>query len=141
MGIQGKYWRRVKIVINNKIIEQVSSFTYLRSKISDKINADLETRLCKYNILNGVIKRHFRNKMNTDILFRLHNTVSKSSLHSGSETWILRKEGKRQPEASHMRFLRPLTGVTRGDRLSNEEIRNRLKTTNVVNDIQSYQLD
>jgi hypothetical protein len=27
MGIQGKYWRSVKIVINNKIIEQVSSFT------------------------------------------------------------------------------------------------------------------
>jgi hypothetical protein len=43
MGIQGKYWRRVKIVINNKIIDQVSSFTYLGSKISDKIKADLET--------------------------------------------------------------------------------------------------
>jgi hypothetical protein len=42
MGIQGKYWRRVKIVINNKIIE-VSSFTCLGSKISDEINADLET--------------------------------------------------------------------------------------------------
>jgi hypothetical protein len=42
MGIQGKYWRRVKVVINNKIIEQVSSFTYLGSKISDKIIADLE---------------------------------------------------------------------------------------------------
>jgi hypothetical protein len=48
MGIQGKYWRRIKIVINNKIIEQVSSFTYLGSKIFDKINADPETRLCKY---------------------------------------------------------------------------------------------
>jgi hypothetical protein len=40
-----------------------------------------------------------------------------------------------------MRFLRPLIGVTRRDRLSNEEIRNRLKTMNVVNDIQSYQLN
>jgi hypothetical protein len=39
-----------------------------------------------------------------------------------------------------MRFLRPLIGVTRSDRLSNE-IRNRLKTTNIVNDIQSYQLN
>jgi hypothetical protein len=56
---------RIKIIINNKIIEQVSSFTYLGSKISDEINADLETRLCKYNNLNGVIKRHFRNKMKT----------------------------------------------------------------------------
>jgi hypothetical protein len=40
-----------------------------------------------------------------------------------------------------MRFLRPLIGVTRRDRISNEEIRNRLKTTNIVNDIQSYQLN
>jgi hypothetical protein len=32
MGIEGKYWRRVKIVINNKIIEKVSSFTTLGVK-------------------------------------------------------------------------------------------------------------
>jgi hypothetical protein len=56
MGMQGKYWRRIKIVTNNKIIEHVSSFTYLGSKVSDKINAGIETRLCKYNNLNGVIK-------------------------------------------------------------------------------------
>jgi hypothetical protein len=29
--------------VNYKVIEQVSSFTYLGSKISDKINMDLET--------------------------------------------------------------------------------------------------
>jgi hypothetical protein len=40
-----------------------------------------------------------------------------------------------------MRFLRPLIGVTERNRLSNEEIRNRLKATNIVNDIQSYQLN
>jgi hypothetical protein len=40
-----------------------------------------------------------------------------------------------------MRFLRPLIGVTRRERLSNEEIRNRLKITNIVNDIQSCQLN
>jgi hypothetical protein len=79
--------------------------------------------------------------MNRDILLRLHNIVSKSALQFGSKTWILRKEDKRRLEVSHMRFLRPIIGVTRRDRLSNEEIRNRLKTTNIVNDIQSYQLN
>jgi hypothetical protein len=48
---------------------------------------------------------------------------------------------KRQLDASHMRFFRPLVGVTRRDRLLNEEIRNRLKTINIVNDIRSYQLN
>jgi hypothetical protein len=73
---------------------------------------------------------HARNKMNTDIVLRLHNIVlrlhnivSKSALHFGSETWTLRKEGKRWLEASHMRFLRPIIGVTRRDRLTNDEIR------------------
>jgi hypothetical protein len=94
MGIQGKYWRRIKIMINNKIIEHVSSCTYIGSKVSDKINAGIETRLCKYNNLSGVIKKHFRKKMNRDILLRLHNIASKSALHFGSETWILRTEDK-----------------------------------------------
>jgi hypothetical protein len=40
-----------------------------------------------------------------------------------------------------MRFLRPIIGVTRRDRLADEEIRNQLKITNIVNDIQSYQLN
>jgi hypothetical protein len=79
--------------------------------------------------------------MNRDILLRLHNIVSKSPLHFGGETWILRKEDKRRLEASHMRFLRPITGVNGRDRLTNEKIRNRLRTTNIVNDIQSYQLN
>jgi hypothetical protein len=138
MGIQGKYWRRVEIMINNKIIEQVSSITYLGNKVSNKIHAYLETQLCKYNNISGAIKRHFRSKMNTDILLRLHNPVSKSALHFGSETWILKKEDKRRLEASRMRFIRPIIGVTGRDTLTNEEIKNRLETTNIVNDIQSY---
>jgi hypothetical protein len=40
-----------------------------------------------------------------------------------------------------MRFLTTLIGVTQRERLSNEEIRNRLKITNIVNDKQSYQLN
>jgi hypothetical protein len=41
MGMQNKHRRRVKIVINTKITEQVSSFTQLGNKISDKINGEL----------------------------------------------------------------------------------------------------
>jgi hypothetical protein len=49
----------------------------------------------------------------------------------------LRKEDKGQLEASHMRFLRLLIGFTRRDRLSNEEMRKRLKTVNIVKDVQN----
>jgi hypothetical protein len=40
-----------------------------------------------------------------------------------------------------MRSLRPIIGVTRRDRLTNEEIRNRLNTTNIVNGIKSNKLN
>jgi hypothetical protein len=77
MGMQGKYWRRVRTMLNNKIIEQASSFTYIRNKIPDNVRADSDTQLCKYN-LNGVIHRHFKSKMNT--FYSDYTTVPKLAL-------------------------------------------------------------
>jgi outer membrane protein assembly factor BamE (lipoprotein component of BamABCDE complex) len=48
---------RVKIAIDDKIIEQVTNFIYLGN------GKDINTKLQKYNKLNGVIKRHFGKQM------------------------------------------------------------------------------
>jgi hypothetical protein len=47
-----------------------------------KINAGLEKRKCKYDSLNGVIKRNFENKINTDILLRLCTVMHLNQRHS-----------------------------------------------------------
>jgi hypothetical protein len=57
--------------------------------------------------------------MNTEILNRLRDSVPKPALQSHNETRSLCTEGKGRLQASHMRFLRHLTGVAQRDRLSN----------------------
>ena len=55
---------RVKIVINNKIIEQVTEFIYLGSHLSQYNNQKyIDRNLIKYNRLNGTLKRHFGGQM------------------------------------------------------------------------------
>ena len=54
----GEPLQRVKIVINDNIIEQVTDFKYLGYRISE-FKSDLEDKLQTYNKINGAIRRHF----------------------------------------------------------------------------------
>jgi len=63
MAMCGNYIQRVKIVINNNIIEQVTDFTYLGYRIAE-YESDLEDKLQTYNKINGAISRHFGKQMN-----------------------------------------------------------------------------
>jgi len=58
MAMWGNYIQRVKTVINNNIIEQVTYFKYLGYRISE-YKSDLENKLQTYNKRNGAIRRHF----------------------------------------------------------------------------------
>jgi hypothetical protein len=57
----GNCIQRVKIVINDNIIEQVTDFKYLEYRISEG-KSDLEDKLQTYNKINGAIRRHFGKK-------------------------------------------------------------------------------
>jgi len=57
----GNHIQRVKIVINDNIIEQVTDFKYLGYSISE-YKSDLEDKLQTYNKINGAIGRHFGKK-------------------------------------------------------------------------------
>ena len=54
------------------------------------------------------------------------------SLLYGSETWTLQKRHKSKIQAVEMRHLRKVEGVTRFDRVSNEDIRRRLAVEAVL---------
>jgi len=58
MAMWGNHIQRVKIVINDNIIEQVTDFKYLGYRISE-FKSDLEDKLQTYNKINGVIRRHY----------------------------------------------------------------------------------
>jgi len=58
MTMCGNYIQRVKIAINNNIIEEVTDFKYLGYRIAE-YKSDLEDKLQTYNKINGAIQRHF----------------------------------------------------------------------------------
>ena len=61
MTMWGNHIQRVKIVINDNSMEQVTDFKYLGYCISE-FKSDLEDKLQTYNKINGVIRRRFGNK-------------------------------------------------------------------------------
>ena len=75
----GNYIQRVKIVINDNTIEQVTDFKYLGYRISE-YKSDLEDKLQTYNKINGAIRRHFRKEINKETKLRIHNITAKASL-------------------------------------------------------------
>jgi len=115
MAIWGNHIQRVKIVINDNIIEQVTDFKYLGYRISE-YKSDLEDKLQTYNKINGAIRRHFGKKMNKETKLRTRNITAKAALKFGSEAWVLKKREEQRLEAARMKFLRHLLGITKLDK-------------------------
>jgi len=90
MAMCGNHIQRVKIVINNNIIEEVTDFIYLWYRTSE-YKSDLEDKLQTYNKINGTIRRHFGKRMNEETKLRIHNITAKAALKFGSEVWLLKK--------------------------------------------------
>jgi len=91
MATCGNNIERVKIVIDDKIIEQVTEFKYLGYCISE-YKRDLGDKLQTYNKINEVIRRHFGKKMTKETKLRIHNMTAKAALKFGCEVWVLKKE-------------------------------------------------
>ena len=92
MAMWGNHIQRVKIVINDNIIEQVTDFKHLGYRISE-YKSDLEDKLQTYNKINGAIRRHFGKQMKKETKLRIHNFTAKAALKFGSE--VLGTEEKR----------------------------------------------
>ena len=65
MAMWGNHIQRVKIVINDNIIEQVTDFKYVGHCISE-FKSDVEAKLQTYNKINGAIRRHFGKQINKE---------------------------------------------------------------------------
>ena len=103
LAMCGKRVQRVKIVINDNIIEQVKDFKYLGYRISE-YKSDLENKLQTYNKINRAIQRHFGKQMNKKTKLRIHNITAKAALNFGSEVWILKKREEQRLEAAQIKF-------------------------------------
>jgi hypothetical protein len=65
-------------------------------------------------------------KCSSDVVtLRIHNITVKASLKFGSEAWVLKKREERRLEATQMKFLRHLLGITELDKEKNQCIRGK----------------
>jgi len=119
MAMCGNHIQRVKIVVNDNVIEQVTDFKYLGYRISE-YKIDLEDKLQTYNKINGAIRRHFGKQINKETNLRIHNITAKAALKFGSEAWVLQKREEQRLEAAQMKFLRHLLGITKLDKEKNQ---------------------
>jgi hypothetical protein len=99
IGLCGKNIQRVKVEIEDKIIEQVSSFNYMGNLISNE-EKDINLKLQRCNKMNGTIKRHFGKHMAIDTKLRIHNITSKAALCYGSKIWIINKRDAQKLDAA-----------------------------------------
>ena len=54
--------------------------------------------------------------MNKERKLRIHNITAKAALKFGSEAWVQKKREKQRLEATQMKFLRHLLGITKLDK-------------------------
>ena len=57
----------------------------------------------------------------------------------GSEAWVLKKRKEQRLEATQMKFLRHLLGITKLDKEKNQWIRKKTGAQNIVKEIKQYQ--
>jgi hypothetical protein len=87
VAFKGRDPIRSKIVIDNKIIEQVNSFNYLGNLIFYQNEMDVDNKLNNYLRITGVIHTVFRPKKTR---IKLYNTLALPTLLYGSENWTIK---------------------------------------------------
>jgi hypothetical protein len=106
MALEGKYPVRSKIMIKNKIIEQVKNFNYLGCDISYNYDDDLQNKLHKFQYMCSTIKRTQIHKTRKDTLLKFYKVMAVPVLLYGYENWALNRVDRRKTETGEMKLLR-----------------------------------
>ena len=136
--------RDIQIRIDGKALTQTESFVYLGGTIGsmDGSEGDVTRRI-------GLAKELFQNlnlvwtskELSKHTKMRVYEVLILSALLYNSETWTLKENQKDRLRVLEMTFLRKIEGVTRRDRVRNQDIHTRLQyQSNVVQRIQQRRL-
>jgi hypothetical protein len=93
MAFLGQQPVRSKIVIENKILEQVNTFSYLGCHVSYEGEKDIQDKITKFlkilGLLNNVLKP---NHVHKTTRLKVYNTLAFPTLIYGSKIWTVRKQ-------------------------------------------------
>ena len=126
---RGGNGRRMNVILNGEVMEEVDCFGYLGSCVSGNggVVEEVSSRLGKAGMAWGAMKTVFKNRgVSMEVKRRLYESVIVPSALYGSETWGMKVVERRRMNVFDMRCLRYMAGVTVMDRVRNEEIRRRV---------------
>jgi len=140
----GKGGSKFHILVDGQQLQQTDNFVYLGGSISttNGSEGDITRRI---GIARGIFQTLNKIWTSKDISkatkMRVYETLVLSALLYNSETWTLKVTQQRRLKVFEMACLRKIEGVTRRDRIRNEEICNRLELRqNILSRIQQRRL-
>jgi len=124
MAFKGRGPVRTKIVIGNKIIEQVNLFNYL-GNISYEGELEISNKLNHFLKITGILNNVFRPQnpiRKTRIKLQRTRTLALPVLLYGNETWTIKASDARRIATAGMKYMRRTAGYTWTDYKTNAQI-------------------
>ena len=117
-----------EIKLENQVLEVVNEFKYLGSVIERKggVNEEVESRVRQGKRVAGVLRDiSKKKKLSTEVAVGMYERVVVPTVTYACETWAASMEHMRRVKVVETSYLRGVCGVTRRDRVRNEEVYDR----------------
>jgi hypothetical protein len=131
------------ITAGQKQLKQVGSFKYLGVLFDNSAVKEtaINDRICQYSRNVGFLYPLLKDKhVPRDTKIVIYQTILRPILLYGCEAWTLTTAMKSKVQAAEMRVLRLIKGVTRKNRMRNDDIRKELGVKNILQYIEETQL-
>ena len=121
----------------------MKKFRYLGSMLAEdgELDAEVDLRIQaswkNWRKLSGVLCDR---RLSSRLKGKIFKTVVRPAMTYGTETWAIKKSHERRMDVAEMKMLRWAQGVTRWDKIRNEEIQKRMKVTEIHRKIQEKRL-
>ena len=148
-------WRKTKMMrvarkseqcevkIRDETIEQVDARKYLGVMISSdgSMEKEVEARIgSATQVIGGMSEIVLRRKeLSRNTKLKVMNATLMPTLLYGCETWSLSKKKQSRIQATQMKVLRQIEGLSRLDRVRNVDIREKLRQEGMLDMVKSRQ--
>ena len=130
MAFKGRDPVRTKIVIDNKIKEQVNLFNCLGKMKFYEGELDIDNKINNFLKITGILNNTFRpQKTLKKTRIRLYNTLALPVLLYDRETLTIKARDARRITAAEMKYMRRTAGYTWTCYKTNAQIARELKIT------------
>jgi hypothetical protein len=107
MDFKGTEPIRRKTVIDNKILEQMNTCTYLSCNISYQEEKDIHTKITNFLQILGLLNNTLKpNLAQRSTRLKLYKTLALPTLLYGSEIWTLKQCDKNWIRTAEIKYLR-----------------------------------